>query len=103
MSSDLYAASFVSPPIAIVCCVLLLGPFYFLGAFSTFLKTTINCTMSILLSVLPHETTRFPLIFKKFGEYFSKVCREISQLSLNSEKNNGHFHEDGCTFMTISG
>jgi len=79
--------------------------FITLGAFSTFLNATIGCIMSVLLSILPHGTTRLPLngfSWNLVYEYFSKFCRKNSQLSLNSEKNNGHFHEDGCTFMAIS-
>ena len=69
----------------------------FLGAFAK-LRTA---TISFIISGRPHRTTRFPLdrfswnlIFEDFSRFVEKI-----RLSLKSDKNNGYFYEDLCTFM----
>ena len=64
--------------------------FLFLGAFAKFRKAT----TSFVMSVRPSTWNSVPTgrIFMKFDiEYLSKICREIVQLSLNPDKNNGYF------------
>jgi len=62
---------------------------FFLGAFTKFPKVTI----SFVMSVRPHETTRIPLNgFSRslILDYFQKSVEKI-QVSLKSDKNNGCF------------
>ena len=74
----------------------------FLGAFAKLQNTTISFVMSVYSSVCRHRAPRFPL--EGFDEIsyltiFQKPIEKI-QISLKSDKNNGHFLSRQYIFLS---
>jgi hypothetical protein len=80
-------------------CKRVCGPF--LGAFAKFRTATISFVMYVCLSGRPHGTTGLPLDgFSKILFYIFRKPVEKIQILLESDKNNGYFKEDICTFIS---
>jgi len=65
---------------------------FFLSAFTTLQKATVNFVMFVFPSVRPHRTLLLPLegfSLNLISDYFSKICRENSKFMnpLNAELN----------------